>query len=125
MNAPQYQERYQYFTPSLDLHNQQYAYKPEDYYYVNKDNEADLPTKEDLERAEQYSGKIPDYQIEDQTYTSINGDIKVGVVKNDPSYCSKNFNSDLPPGCLEKDKEYIDQFAQKFGEEGLMKYPSL
>lgn len=125
LNAPQYQERYQYFTPSLDLHNQQYAYKPEDYYYVNKENEVELPTKEDLERAEQYSGKIPDYQIEDQTYTSINGDIKVGVVKNDPSYCSKNFNSDLPPGCLEKDKEYVDQFAQKFGEEGLMKYPSL
>ena len=125
LNASQYQERYEPFTPSLDLHNQQYAYKPEDYYYVNKDNEVDLPTKEELDRAQKYSDKIPDYQIEDNSYTSINGDIKVGVVKNDPSYCSANYSSDLPPGCQEKDKEYIDQFAQKYGEEGLVKYPSL
>ena len=87
--------------------------------------EVDLPTKEDLERAEQYSSKIPNYQVDDQTYTSFNGGIKVGVVKNDPSYCSANYSSELPPGCHDKEKEIIEQFAHKYGEEGLMKYPSL
>jgi len=123
LNAPQMQEHYQYFMPALDLHNQQYTYDQNDYNYLNNDYNLDLPTKEDLERAQQYSDKIPDYQI--QSYSCVNGDIKVGVVKNDPSYCSANYSSDLPPACLAKDKEYIDQFAQKFGEEGLMKYPSL
>lgn len=123
LNAQQYQERYQYFMPALDLHNQQYTYQPQEYNYLNNDYNVDLPTKDDLAKAEQYSSKIPDYQI--QSYTCFNGDIKVGVVKDDPSYCSANFSSDLPPGCQEKDKEFIDQFAQKYGEQGLMKYPSI
>lgn len=123
LNAQQYQERYQYFMPALDLHNQQYTYQPQEYNYLNNDFNVDLPTKDDLAKAEQYSSKIPDYQI--QSYTCFNGDIKVGVVKDDPSYCSANFSSDLPPGCQEKDKEFIDQFAQKYGEQGLMKYPSI
>lgn len=116
-------EKYQYFMPALDLYDQQYTYQPQDYNYLNNDYNADLPTKEDLERAEQYSNKIPDYQI--QSYSCVNGDIKVGVVKDDPSYCSANYSNNLPPGCEEKNREYIDQFAQKYGEQGLMKYPSL
>lgn len=125
LNAPPIQERYQYFTPAIDLYQQQYAYQPQDFNYINNDMEVDLPTKEDLERAEQYSSKIPNYQVDDQTYTSFNGGIKVGVVKNDPSYCSANYSSELPPGCHDKEKEIIEQFAHKYGEEGLMKYPSL
>jgi len=125
LNAPPIQERYQYFTPAIDLYQQQYAYQPQDFNYINNDMEVDLPTKEDLERAEQYSSKIPNYQVDDQTYTSFNGGIKVGVVKNDPSYCSANYSSEIPPGCHDKEKEIIEQFAHKYGEEGLMKYPSL
>lgn len=123
LNAPQIQDHYQYFMPALDLYNQQFTYEPKDYNYLNNDYNLDLPTKEELEKAEQYSSKIPDYQI--QSYSYVNGDIKVGVVKNDPSYCSANFSSDLPPACVAKDKEYIQQFAEKYGEQGLMKYPSL
>jgi hypothetical protein len=125
LNAPQIQERYRYFTPSIDLHNNQYAYQSQDFNYLNNEYELDLPTKEDIEKAQQYSDKIPDYQIDDQTYTSINGEIKVGVVKNDPSYCSANYSEAIPPGCLEKDKQYIDEFAKKYGEQGIIKYPSL
>ena len=125
LNDTQYQNRYQHFIPAVDLYQSQYVYQPEQYNYVNNDYQFDLPTKEEIDKAEQYSNKIPDYKVDEQTYTCFNGDIKVGVVKNDPSYCSANFSSELPPGCREKDKEYVDQFAQKFGEEGLMKYPSL
>ena len=55
-------EHYQYFMPALDLHNQQYTYDQNDYNYLNNDYSLDLPTKEDLERVQQYSDKIPDYQ---------------------------------------------------------------
>jgi hypothetical protein len=123
LNAQQYQDMYQYFMPALDLQYQQFTYQPQDYNYLNNDYNADYPTEEELQRAEQYSNKIPKYEI--QSYTSFNGDIKVGVVKDDPSYCSANYNTQIPPNCVEKDKECIEQFAQKYGEEGNMKYPEL
>ena len=123
LNQPSYQQQYQYFMPALDLHKEQFTYKPEDYNYLNQDYDLDLPTQEDLERAKQYSDKVPDYQIEKYTY--VNGDIKVGVVKDDPSYCSANYSTALPPGCQEKNEEYVKQFAEKYGEQGLIKYPSL
>ena len=125
LNSPPIQERYQHFIPAINVYQNQYIYQPSDFNYLNNDYNVDLPTQEELERAGQYYNKIPDYKVDEQTYTCFNGDIKVGVVKNDPSYCSANYSSELPPGCIEKDKEYIDQFAKKFGEEGLMKYPSL
>ena len=56
------QEHYQYFMLALDLHNQQYTYDQNDYNYLNHDYNLDLQTKEDLERVQQYSDKIPDYQ---------------------------------------------------------------
>ena len=123
LNQPQYQETYQYFMPALDLQYQQYTYQPQEYNYLNNDYNVDLPTKEEVERAQQYSNKIPKYEI--QSYTSFNGDIKVGVVKDDPSYCSANYNDNIPPSCVEKNKEYIEKFAQKYGEEANMKYPDL
>lgn len=116
-------DRYQEFMPALDLYDQQYTYQPQDYNYMNNDYQLDLPTEEDLKRAEQYSKKVPVYQA--QSYTYVNGDIKVGVVKDDPSYCSANYSNNLPPGCEQKNRECIEQFAQKYDEQGVLKYPSL
>ena len=123
LNEPQYQNDYQYFMPALDLKTKQYCYQPQEYNYINQDLNQELPTQEEIEMAEKYKSNVPNYEIEKYTY--INGDIKVGVVKDDPSYCSKNYNSDIPPGCDQKNKEVFEQFAQKYGEQGLMKYPSL
>ena len=122
LNAPEYNARYQSFTPALDLQNQQYTYQPEEYNYLNNDYNPDLPTQEELERAGQYDDKIPNYEI--SNYPSFDGDNKVGIVKDDPSYKSKNESNEIPPGCAQKDKEFIDQFAAKYKEEGLLKYPS-
>lgn len=122
LNEPQYNARYQSFMPALDLQNQQYTYQPEEYNYLNNDYNPDLPTQEELEKAEQYKNNVPNYEIEN--YPSFNGDVKVGVVKDNPSYASKNESNEIPPGCAEKNKEYIDQFAAKYKEEGLLKYPS-
>ena len=122
LNEQQYNARYQSFMPALDLQNQQYTYQPEEYNYLNNDYNPDLPTQEELEKAEQYKNNVPNYEIE--KYSSFNGDVKVGVVKDDPSYASKNESNEIPPGCDEKNKEYIEQFAAKYKEEGLLKYPS-
>ena len=122
LNAPENNGLYQYFMPALDLQYQQYTYQPQQYNYLNNDYNPDLPTQEDLERAGQYDNKIPHYEIEN--YANLSGDVKVGVVKDDEKNKSNNFSNEIPPGCAEKNKEYIDQFAAKFGEEGLMKYPS-
>jgi hypothetical protein len=122
LNGPENNEKYQYYMPALDLQDQQHTYESQEYNYLNNDYKPDLPTMEELERAEQYKDKIPNYEIEN--YNTLNGDVKVGVVRDDPSYQSNNFSDEIPPGCAEKDKQYLDQFAAKFGEEGLMKYPS-
>ena len=122
LNAPEYNARYQSFTPALYLQNQQYTYQPEEYNYLNNDYNPDLPTQEELERAGQYDDKIPNYEI--SNYPSFDGDNKVGIVKDDPSYKSKNESNEITTGCAQKDKEFIDQFAAKYKEEGLLKYPS-
>ena len=122
LNGPENNELYQYYMPALDLQAQQYTYQPQEYNYLNNDYEPDLPTQEDIERAAQYNDRVPKYEIEN--YSSLNGDIKVGVVKDEEKNKSNNYSNEIPPGCAEKNREYLEQFAKKYPEEGLMKYPS-
>ena len=57
-----------------------------------------VPSKEELDRTAQYQNKIPNYQC--VSYTSLNnGQIKVGVLKADPSYCNRNIGDATPPNC--------------------------
>ena len=76
--------------PQLNLITQQYTYEPNNYNYINKESQLDLPTKEELEMAYKYKDKIPDYQIS-------NGDDqnKEGVIIDNPNYSSYNENE--PP----------------------------
>ena len=68
------------------------------YSYLNNQYSVNVPSKEELDRAAQYQNKIPNYQC--VSYTSLNnGQIKVGVVQDDPSYCSKNIDESAPPNC--------------------------
>ena len=122
LNGPEKYQQYQYFQPALDLQQQQYLYEPQEYNYLNNDYNPDLPTEEELERAGQFENKVPNYELE--KFSTIGDNIKIGVVKDDPSYTSTNYSSAIPPGCEEKNKQCIEQFAAKYNEEGLMKYPS-
>ena len=122
LNGPEKYQQYQYFQPALDLQQQQYSYEPQEYNYLNNDYNPDLPTAEELERAGQFDNKVPNYELE--KFSTIGDNIKIGVVKDDPSYTSTNYSSAIPPGCEEKNKQCIEQFAAKYNEEGLMKYPS-
>ena len=57
-----------------------------------------MPSKEELDRTAQYQSKISNYQC--VSYTSLNnGQIKVGVLKEDPSYCNRNIGEAAPPNC--------------------------
>ena len=122
LNDPRFIQQYQPLQPALDLQQQQYTYQPQEYNYLNNDYNPDLPTEEELERAGQYENKVPKYEVD--KFANIGENIQIGVVKDDPSYTSTNYSSEIPTGCQEKNKQIIDQFAAKYGEEGLMKYPS-
>ena len=88
------QELYQFLVPSIIVPDQQYAFQPNNYIYINNNYTVQLPTAEEIAQAQQYKNKIPNYQC--TSYASINGDIKVGVVQDDPAYSSVNI-SDAPP----------------------------
>ena len=86
LNQPVYQD----FIPQLDVISQQYNFQAADYNYLNNDYNLNIPTKEELEQAQKYQNKVPDYKI-----SSGGGKIHAGVVLDDPSYCSYNLNK--PP----------------------------
>jgi hypothetical protein len=83
LNQPVYQEKYQPFIPQINLIYQSFEYKPEDYNYLNNKYEVNLPTQEELERAQRYQDKVPDYHV-----SSGNGQIHAGVIIDDPNFSS-------------------------------------
>ena len=91
-------QQYDVMTPSINVPNQQYIFEQSKYSYLNNQYSVNVPSKEELARAAQYQNKIPNYQC--VSYTSLNnGQIKVGVVQDDPSYCSKAVDETAPPSC--------------------------
>ena len=86
LNQPVYVD----FIPHIDLITQQYNYDICDYNYLNNDFKVKLPTKDELERANKYKHKVPDYKI-----SSGGGKIHAGVVLDDPGYSSYDLNK--PP----------------------------
>ena len=87
LNQPVYQEKYQQFIPQINLIYQTFNYKPEDYNYLNNKYEVNLPTQEELERAQKYQDKVPNYQV-----SSGNEQIHAGVIIDDPSFSSYKAN---------------------------------
>ena len=91
------QEKYQYLIPSINVPNQQCAFESDNYTYINNDYKIKQPTQNEISEAQKYKDKIPQYQC--VSYTSINNEIKVGVVQDDPAYCSANISEAPPPNC--------------------------
>ena len=91
-------QQYDVMTPSINVPSQQYVFEQANYSYLNNQYTVHKPSQEELNRAAQYQNKIPNYQC--VSYTSLNnGQIKVGVVQDDPSYCSRNVDESAPPTC--------------------------
>lgn len=90
LNAPVYVERYIPLVPQLNLISQQYSYEPTYYNYLNSDYQVKIPTEQELEMAQQYQSKIPDYHV-----SSSGNKFEMGVIQDDPSYSS--YSSEPPP----------------------------
>ena len=89
LNEPAYEEKYSKLAPQLNLITEQFKYEPDNYNYINKDSQLDLPTEEELELAQKYQDKIPDYKI------SLGDDKnKEGVIVDNPNY--SNYNNEPP-----------------------------
>ena len=59
LNKPEYQE----LVPKINLNSIEYIYKQNDYNYLNKSYNLQLPTKEELEEAKKYQNRVPYYKI--------------------------------------------------------------
>ena len=91
LNQPVYQEQYLPLVPQLNLIKKTYTYEPKEYNYINTRVSVDLPTKEELEKAEKYKDKIPDYKV------SIGNDaFHEGVIVDNNENSCKDYN-DPPP----------------------------
>jgi hypothetical protein len=90
LNAPENEEKYQKLIPQINLITEQYKYEPNSYNYINKDTQLDLPTEEEIEMANKYKDKIPDYQI-----SSGDEQNKEGVILDNPNY--SYYNNNEPP----------------------------
>ena len=78
---------YQVFVPQMNLITQQFQYGQEYYNYVNQNYDLQLPTQEEIEAAQQYQNRVPDYQI-----SSGGGQYQAGVIVDKPGYTSYNPN---------------------------------
>ena len=87
LNAPINDTKYSQLIPQLNLITDQYQYEPDSYNYINPESQLDLPTKEELELANKYKDKIPNYQI-----SSGNEQNKEGVILDNPDYSNYNNN---------------------------------
>jgi hypothetical protein len=90
LNEPANDSKYSKLVPQLNLITEQYQYQPDTYNYLNPDSQVDLPTEEELELANKYKDKIPDYQI-----SSGDEHTKEGVILDSPNY--SNYNNNEPP----------------------------
>ena len=90
LNSAGYETRYSKLAPQLNLITEQYKYEPESYNYINKESQLDLPTEEELELANRYKDKIPDYQI-----SSGDEQNKEGVIIDNPQYST--YDNNEPP----------------------------
>ena len=63
LNQPEFNTKYQKINPRVIVDAQTFDFRPEDYNYLNNDCQVNQPIKEELEMAEIFKDKIPEYQI--------------------------------------------------------------
>ena len=88
-NCDQFDQQYDKMAPALDLFNINYTYGPEIYNYVSQNIDVRNPSAQEMQNARQYESKIPKYEI-DTRYYCLNGDVKIGIVKDNPACSSRN-----------------------------------
>ena len=89
LNQPEFEKKYQDLTPRIDLISQAFDFQSKDYNYLNNEFQVNIPTKEELEKAQQFQDKIPEYKI------SNNGVIVEAKIPNndDENYNEENHDN--------------------------------
>ena len=98
LNQPVYQKQYSSLVPQINLINKTYTYEPKEYNYINNIVKVRLPTKEELEKAEKYKDKIPDYKVSTGNITVREGVNNQNLCKdhNDPSPTFAAYAGNVP-----------------------------
>ena len=63
LNNPEYEQKYQNLNPKINLIEQKYDFQPQEYNYLNNEYSVNYPTEEELEEAEKFKDKIPEYTL--------------------------------------------------------------
>ena len=92
MNYVQFEHEYDRMAPALDLFSIKYTYGPEMYNYVNQNIVVRNPSMKEMQDAKQYENRIPKYEI-DSKYYCLNGEVKIGIVKESRTKSSRNKHS--------------------------------
>jgi len=83
LTQPEFEEKYQKLNPQINLINRSFSFESKEYNYLNNDYQVKLPTQEEIQNAEKYKDKIPEYKV------STKGDIidspESGYDNNNPA----------------------------------------
>ena len=83
LNEPVYQQKYLPLVPQLNLIDKQYTYESKNYTYINDEVKVKTPTIEELNEAEQYENKVPNYKISNGSGNFHEGVIENGILSED------------------------------------------
>lgn len=83
LNQPDFQQKYSNLIPKINLISQTFDFQPQDYNYLNSDCPVNIPTQNELNKAQELKDKIPEYQI-----SQGEGQIQNGVIIDKPEYSS-------------------------------------
>lgn len=86
LNQPIYND----FIPQVDVISRQQSYDEDHYNYLNNDYKLQLPTKEELEKAEKYKNLVPEYKV-----SLVRSKTKAGIVVDNPEIVTYEQNE--PP----------------------------
>jgi hypothetical protein len=87
LNQPAFEEKYRAFNPSINLIIQTYTYENKDFNYLNDTYSVNLPTEEELEKAKEFQGQVPNYHI-----STGQGSFQAGVIIDNDIYNSDKAN---------------------------------
>ena len=62
LNQPEFDEIYQGLNPKINLITKRYDFPKNDYNYINNDCQVNIPSKEEINLAQEFQGKIPVYR---------------------------------------------------------------
>ena len=115
LKEPEYGIRYQKSIPSIDLINKQYYFGPSEYTSLNYCYKIDLPSKEEVENANENKIKIENMnniQINQQNNNEV-------IINNKNEHNNSNSEGNKPPAILpneeEKSSEKLNVAKKLFG----------